>query len=100
MKLIDLTGNSFGRLTVLHRDFSNTSKKVYWICLCQCGNKKPVQGSHLRRGAVCSCGCYGEETRISNQYKVKHGLTGTPEHNIWMDMQRRCYSLSNNAYQS
>lgn len=32
-KLIDLTGNKYGRLTVLHRDTERIAKgSSYWIC--------------------------------------------------------------------
>ena len=64
MALIDITGQKFGRLTVLHRDESKPKghgKKVYWVCQCDCGNIKSVTGDNLKRGAVVSCGCYHKE---------------------------------------
>ena len=64
MALIDITGQKFGRLTVLHRDESKPKghgKKVYWICQCDCGNIKSIIGDNLKRGAVVSCGCYHKE---------------------------------------
>lgn len=56
-KLIDLTGQHFGYLTVIERD---TSKKngTYWNCQCDCGNIKSIKGSHLKDGLTISCGCY------------------------------------------
>ena len=34
-KLIDLTGRTFERLTVIQRDFSKpNSKKAMWLCKC------------------------------------------------------------------
>lgn len=39
MKLIDLTGEMFGDLTVLHRG-ENKEKATYWVCQCKCGNVK------------------------------------------------------------
>lgn len=49
----DLTGEKFGKLTVLsfsHRNGSN----YYWNCKCDCGNEKAV---NIKYGIVESCGC-------------------------------------------
>ena len=59
-KLIDLTGQRFGRLIVLQRVFNNKSG-TYWLCQCDCGNIKEIRGSHLREGKIVSCGCKGKE---------------------------------------
>lgn len=68
-KLIDLTGQRFGRLTVLKRDpedyiyperFDNPQKRhtaAKWICRCDCGNTVSILGANLRHGNTQSCGC-------------------------------------------
>lgn len=62
MKTIDLTGQRFGRLTVIERDYSIPNRKnIYWRCLCDCGNTKSVLGASLRSGSTSSCGCLKEE---------------------------------------
>ena len=42
MALIDLTGQKFGRLTVLYRDLKAESlrkdRHAIWKCECECGN--------------------------------------------------------------
>lgn len=58
-RLIDLTGQKFGRLTVLERDLSR--KGVYWICRCDCGNIKSILGQHLKSKHTQSCGCLQKE---------------------------------------
>lgn len=56
----DLTGQTFGRLTVVKRD--NTRKGTYWLCECSCGTKeKSINGYSLTRGLTKSCGCYNKE---------------------------------------
>lgn len=59
MALIDETGNKYGKLMVLKRDFSkpNSTKKAYQLCQCDCGNTTIVHGSKLRNGETKSCGC-------------------------------------------
>lgn len=57
-KLIDLTGQTFGNLTVLGRDSARASKCTYWLCQCTCGKIKSVRGQNLKSGNTCSCGCF------------------------------------------
>lgn len=56
MKLIDLTGHRFGKLTVIvldHREQKGiTGSRYYWKCLCDCGNEKIVDGTYLHNGKL------------------------------------------------
>ena len=58
---MDLTGQRFGRLTVIHRGndktTANGSNQVTWLCKCDCGKTIEVRASSLRRGFTKSCGC-------------------------------------------
>lgn len=56
-KLIDETGNSYGRLTVIGLGEDRKRDKPVWHCLCVCGGTIDAVGSELRRGKVKSCGC-------------------------------------------
>lgn len=61
---IDLTNQTFGRWTVLEQTGSDQYNNALWLCECQCGNKKIVPGTTLRKGDSKSCGCLksqGEE---------------------------------------
>lgn len=60
-KLIDLTGERFGRLVVLQRVMPNGSDGARWLCKCDCGNQSIAAGGKLRTGEVKSCGCYRRE---------------------------------------
>lgn len=76
---IDITGNRYGRLTVLHKDFDRkTDCGSYWICKCDCGKIKSCRSSSLRRGEILSCGCLRKERMY--QGKIESGaildLTG------------------------
>ena len=65
MGLIDLTGQKFGRLTVLYRDTEAEKLKkdrhAMWKCQCECGNQTTVIGKDLRAGKSQSCGCLQKE---------------------------------------
>ncbi len=56
-KLIDLTGQKFGRLTVIKRVYPNLNKKGTWLCKCICKTKKIIRGNDLIRGKIKSCDC-------------------------------------------
>lgn len=55
--LIDLTGKRFGRWTVLEKAPSKGKSGARWVCKCECGTVKEIQGQTLRRGQSKSCGC-------------------------------------------
>lgn len=56
----DLTGRTFGRLTVLKRDGSIRSHSA-WACSCSCGSEARVLGVNLTSGKTRSCGCIVNE---------------------------------------
>lgn len=55
---LDLTGNKYGRLTVLERA-ENIGRYVAFKCKCECGNIVIVKAGQLQRGYTSSCGCIG-----------------------------------------
>jgi hypothetical protein len=52
----ELTGQRFGKLTVLGRGVGRKRRQIIWRCLCDCGVEKLVAGSDLRRARIGSCG--------------------------------------------
>lgn len=73
--LIDLTGQRFGRLVVLGRDFSKKYTKPHWLCQCDCGNQTIVYGYSLKSGATQSCGCLNKEIVSAMTLKDLTGQT-------------------------
>jgi hypothetical protein len=56
--MIDLTGQTFGRLKILYRHKENARNRgAQWVCLCSCGTERVVHGGSLRSGNTKSCGC-------------------------------------------
>lgn len=81
-KAIDLTGLTFGRLTVTgpaDPHFTPSGyQRVCWFAACSCGNPKPVRvmANALLRGTTQSCGCLRKEInseahRKYNRYEFK-----------------------------
>src|SRR5437868_1649950 len=59
LKFIDLTGKTFGKLTVIDRARKDENGTLLWKTVCSCTNKteKLVSTNHLTSGFVKSCGC-------------------------------------------
>ena len=60
-KKIDLTGQKYNRLLVLHEIPERRNNRIYWHCKCDCGNECDVRGDSLKDGSVKSCGCLNKE---------------------------------------
>ena len=99
MKLIDLTGKVFGRLTVVRRSELKT-REPSWVCCCSCGSVKTVLGSNLKAKRTTSCGCRNREVVAARSTKHGHACRGrvAREHRIWRSMLKRCSSPRDPAY--
>ena len=95
-QLINLTGQRFGRLTVLTRAENNKRGNTQWLCQCDCGEKRIVLGTELRGGRTRSCGCLRTERLI--KATRKHGASKTRLYSIYHDMLRRCYDCENKRF--
>ena len=101
MKLADLTGERFGKLTVIRRAEDRQSPCgdafTYWHCLCDCGNEKDVRAAHLKTGRTKSCGC-GKKGKGDKNPSYKHGGTGDRLYKIWANMLQRCENPNSTKY--
>lgn len=74
MKFIDITGQRFGRLTVIERAEDHVCKTykpfmtkpevkrvTRWRCRCDCGGEITTMRCNLVSGATRSCGCLRRE---------------------------------------
>lgn len=97
-KLIDLTGEKFGRLYVIKRIGSTYYHQPLWLCKCECGNETVLCGQALRSGHTQSCGCYNKE--IVRKIKKKHGGYGTRLYSVWSHMIQRCYNPNDEKFKN
>jgi hypothetical protein len=93
MKRIDLTNMKFGRLTVI--EYVGNRK---WLCKCECGNEKVVEGSSLRAGITHSCGCFNSD-RIAER-NLKHGFCNKSIYTTYKGMKQRCYNMNCQAFKN
>lgn len=99
----DLTGNVFGRLTVIKIVGCSRNKQGnLWLCECSCGNVVNVGTSKLIGGRVKSCGCLRRDLAKSSHQK--HGLdcrnTRNRLYSIWLGIRERCEYEHNISYKS
>jgi len=95
-KIINLVGKIFTRLTVISEDGKNSSNKIMWKCICDCGKTLKVAGNALKSGNTKSCGCLNNENRLTNN--LKHGMSKTKLYKSWSDMKSRCLNKKNKSY--
>lgn len=81
MKRIDLTGQRFGRLTVIRYDHSEHDG-THWLCKCDCGNEKVAAGYSLRSGNTKSCGCLNSDASRAKLVKAREALKARPRKDL------------------
>ena len=52
-----MIGKKFGKLLVIEPQGKKSDNSINYLCQCDCGNKKVVNGVNLRKGITTSCGC-------------------------------------------
>lgn len=95
MKRLDLTGETFGRLTAIKLS-EDRSKGTRWICECSCGKITTVATNCLRTKNTVSCGCYCAE--ILSKRRKTHGHSGTKEYTAWRHILDRCLNEKSKKY--
>ncbi len=99
-KLVDLTGQVFERLTVLHDtrvpDKHRKNGRRGWVCECICGNVITLAHGQLQSGGTRSCGCLSRDTTATRNrslagiHRKEIRSKDFPEYGIWCDMKKRC----------
>lgn len=97
----DITGQRFGRLTVIGYHGKRGSNHV-WLCRCDCGGEKIAQAGNMRAGLTQSCGCLFRERIIAANSTHGHtrGEKRHPLYLVWRAMRSRCENPNANGYQN
>jgi hypothetical protein len=85
MRLVDLAGQRFGRLTALALSHMDRGRAL-WLCRCDCGGEVSVRSDHLKARHTASCGClqptHGHGHAAGGKTSVAYGR--------WANMKSRC----------
>ncbi len=96
----DLTGNRYGRLTVVKPQGRNKYGKSLFLCKCDCGKEILTLGNSLQCGRTKSCGCFRIEKSLDKVNALaKHNKSNTRLFNIWHSMKQRCYYTEHKSYE-
>lgn len=98
----DLSGQVFGNLTVIDRNYDNTKlQDIRWNCKCKCGGTKIAYGKLLKNGSTTHCGCIRNRIRF-NTYDLEsqeYGIGYTEKgEEFWFDKED--YELIKDYYWS
>ena len=78
-RTIDLTGQKFGRWTVIKRapkPENSQSTSVFWLCRCECGTEKIISSNVLRQGKSQSCGCFNRDSHKEKYIDLTNQVFG------------------------
>lgn len=92
--LIDISGQTFGRLTALFKVQASKERSTQYMCSCECGKMVIVRSGFLRRGHTKSCGCLKNDLVIArNKALSTHGhcsVRNSSTYQIWANIWFRC----------
>ncbi len=73
MRKVDLTGQVFGRGTVISKS-GNKNNRTMWNMQCECGNTYQTATTSLQLGHTKSCGCLRQDIarRSTNQLHISN----------------------------
>lgn len=91
----DLTGNKYGRLKVLKYSH-NVRSNSFWVCQCECGTIKTIQGTRMKTGVTKSCGCFNIESHTKHGHRRQEGESRT--YITWRGMIDRCTNPNADNY--
>lgn len=83
----DLTGQRFGKLTIMSYSHTASDGRAWWNCKCECGSTTVVSGKHLRSSNTKSCGCLSEgklEGHTFNRLTVVRKIGKSKANNLWL----------------
>lgn len=96
-KFQDLTGQKFGKLTVISC-VSEIGESAKYNCKCECGNSVIAYGHNLVSGTTKSCGCIRRNK--ARNLKFKHGKVKTRLYKCWLNMKNRCHNPNTVDYKN
>ena len=84
----NISGQRFGKLTAIKRNFDYGKPGIYWVFDCDCGETPTIRKSIVTRGVQWTCGCHKKEMLIAT--RTTHGLWYHELYMTWAKMIARC----------
>jgi len=93
----DLTGKTYGLLSVLSYAGKNKHGISMWLCRCECGTEKVICSMGMKAGKTTSCGCWRAKILTAGRMQLQSGNDGrskTREYRLWANIIYRCCTQS------
>lgn len=90
---IDITGQTFHRLTAIRRTTHDARGVWLWEFRCECGTILIATAGAVKFKQSEGCGCLPRRDGTR-----PHGKSGTKEHVAWVNMWQRCSNPKNPAF--
>ena len=91
----NMIGKRFGRWTIILQAETIKSRDR-WLCSCDCGIVRVVDGPRLRAGGSKSCGCLKKD-RCGENFST-HNLTEHILYKKWCGIKSRCLNKKSSGY--
>ena len=96
-------GTRFSLYEVVKFVHVNKNRCRCYLCRCDCGTEKIVNGNDLKSGRVRSCGCLGKDTLREtnsgkNNKRYVHGGRKTKLYRLWHGIHERCSDPKHISY--
>lgn len=100
LRRLDLTGQKFGRLTVLRIFGTAPNGSTIWVCECDCGGMARTRTDELRKRKNIGCGCLRKELWLKRITKHGQGAPGkqTGAYKSFRSAKHRCTCRKHNRY--
>ena len=103
----DLTGQKFGKWTVIKRieNYKTPKGNTYtqWLCRCECGSdERGVLANALLSGRSTSCGCSQREiaSKTCKTNFTSHKDSKNRLYKIWANIKKRCLNEKASNYKN
>jgi hypothetical protein len=88
----NILGKSFGKWRVIEYHHTDSHWHKHWVCRCECGTEKIIDGYKLLYGTTNGC----HKCNAPHRHRMSH----TRLYSIWIGMKGRCYNDKNKSYKS
>lgn len=89
-KFLDLTGKSFGNLTVISFHSFGDKGRALWNCKCSCGEMCIKRSYIIQHGISTHCGCI---KRQAHNKSHNEAFKRTKEYRTWSGLRNRCNNI-------
>lgn len=102
---VDLTGNTYGMLTVIgwDKERSYNQNHNYWFCYCSCNSENivSINGKYMRNGDTQSCGCLAKNFNVYELFDNNTIVMWTTNTNEPFYIDKEDYdSIKDNAWRA